>query len=98
MRWFKFDNNLVNDPLVQRLSGDKFKSLANMWCLVSSNGGVLPLASDLTFLMRPADGGEDHCPDRGVLRQGPARRHRRRSGALRAARLGVTAAGRRNGG
>lgn len=53
MRWFKFDNNLVNDPTLQRLSGEKFKTLINMWCLVSSNGGVLPPASDLTFMLRP---------------------------------------------
>ena len=53
MRWFKFHADLLNDPTLQRLPGDKFKTWINLLCITSKNDGVLPPLSDLTFLLRP---------------------------------------------
>jgi hypothetical protein len=53
MRWFKFHADLINDPTLQRLPGDKFKTWINLLCITSKNDGVLPPLTDLTFLLRP---------------------------------------------
>jgi hypothetical protein len=57
MRWFKFHADLINDPTLQRLPGDKFKTWINLLCITSKHDGVLPQLSDLAFLLRPI--GED---------------------------------------
>jgi hypothetical protein len=57
MRWFKFHADLINDPTLQRLPGDKFKTWINLLCITSKHDGVLPPLSDLAFLLRPI--GED---------------------------------------
>jgi hypothetical protein len=53
MRWFKFHADLLNDPTLQRLPGDKFKTWINLLCITSKNDGMLPPLTDLTFLLRP---------------------------------------------
>ena len=57
MRWFKFHADLINDPTLQRLPGDKFKTWINLLCITSKHDGVLPPLADLAFLLRPI--GED---------------------------------------
>jgi hypothetical protein len=57
MRWFKFHADLINDPTLQRLPGDKFKTWINLLCITSKHDGVLPPLTDLAFLLRPI--GED---------------------------------------
>lgn len=51
-RWFRFYNDAVNDPKVQRLSGELFKAWVNVLCLASKNGGKLPRLADLSFILR----------------------------------------------
>lgn len=51
-RWFRVYGELVNDPKVQRLSGDTFKALVNLWCLACENEGKLPSVSDISFALR----------------------------------------------
>jgi hypothetical protein len=51
-RWFRVDDALVDDPKVQRLSGDLVKALLNLWCLTSQNDGALPSMDDMAFKLR----------------------------------------------
>jgi DNA-binding transcriptional ArsR family regulator len=51
-RWFRVYDDLVDDPKVQRLSGEMVKSLLNLWCLASQNDGTLPAADDIAFKLR----------------------------------------------
>lgn len=51
-RWFRFYSDAVNDPKVQRLSGDTFKAWVNLLCLASRNNGVLPNEEDIAFALR----------------------------------------------
>lgn len=51
-RWFRFYNDAVNDPKVQRLSGELFKAWVNVLCLASKNEGKLPSLTDLAFILR----------------------------------------------
>ncbi len=51
-RWFRFYNNAVHDPKVQRLPGEKFKAWVNLLCIASENGGVLPDLRDLCHILR----------------------------------------------
>ena len=51
-RWFRVYGSLVDDPKVQRLPGDLVKSLLNLWCLASQNGGTLPPLEDIAFRLR----------------------------------------------
>lgn len=52
MRWFRFYDDVVNDPKVQSLPADLFKSWINILCVASKNGGVLPELSHLAFALR----------------------------------------------
>lgn len=54
-RWFRFYEDVVNDPKVQRLAGDTFKAWVNILCIASKNGGVLPPLADIAFALRLAD-------------------------------------------
>jgi hypothetical protein len=56
-RWFRFYDDTINDPTLQRLHGDKFKAWINLLCITSKHDGVLPSLTDLAFLLRPM--GED---------------------------------------
>jgi hypothetical protein len=49
--WFRFYNDAVIDPKVQRLSGDMFKMWVNILCLASKFGGALP-KDDLQYSLR----------------------------------------------
>jgi hypothetical protein len=54
-RWFRFYDDAVNDPKVQRLPGEKFKTWVNLLCLASKNDGVLPSLADIAFSLRLSD-------------------------------------------
>lgn len=51
-RWFRMYDELLDDPKVQRLSGDEFKAWVNLLCLASRNEGVLPSMDDIAFALR----------------------------------------------
>jgi len=51
-RWFRLYDDVLNDPKVQRLSGESFKFWINMLCIASKNGGVLPSIEDMAFALR----------------------------------------------
>jgi hypothetical protein len=49
--WFRFYNDAVVDPKVQRLSGDMFKAWVNILCLASKFDGALP-KDDIQYSLR----------------------------------------------
>ena len=51
-RWYRIYDDLVHDPKVQRLEPSLFKTLINLWCLTSANGGVLPPVDEIAFKLR----------------------------------------------
>jgi hypothetical protein len=52
-RWFRFYDEALNDPKVQRLAGETFKAWVNLLCLASkSEDGVLPPIADIAFALR----------------------------------------------
>ena len=51
-RWFRMYDELLDDPKVQRLSGDDFKAWVNILCLASRNEGALPPVQDIAFALR----------------------------------------------
>jgi hypothetical protein len=59
--WFRVYNDLINDPKIQRLSGDQVKFLLNLWCLASKHGGVLPPADEIAFALRVTRDVTDEC-------------------------------------
>lgn len=54
-RWFRFYDEVVNDPKVQRLPGEVFKAWVNLLCIASSNGGSLPPIPDVAFSLRKSE-------------------------------------------
>lgn len=50
-RWFRFYDDALNDPKVQKLPGDLFKFWVNLLCVASKFDGKLP-EDELAFLMR----------------------------------------------
>jgi hypothetical protein len=50
-RWFRFYDEALNDPKVQRLHGDTFKAWVNILCLSSKCGGAI-VRSDIAFHLR----------------------------------------------
>jgi hypothetical protein len=54
-RWFRFYDDAVNDPKVQRLPGERFKAWINLLCLASKNDGVLPALADISFSLRMSE-------------------------------------------
>lgn len=51
--WFRFYYKVVDDPKVQALSGDVFKTWANLLCIAGPRqGGALPGIADLAFRLR----------------------------------------------
>jgi len=52
MRWFRLYDDVLNDPKVQKLSGETFKLWINVLCIASKHGGVLPNLDDLAFELR----------------------------------------------
>src|SRR5574341_917443 len=55
MRWFRFYDDTLNNPKVQRLSGDLYKAWGNLLCLANKNGGNLPPIADIGFALRVAE-------------------------------------------
>lgn len=51
-RWFRMYDELLDDPKVQRLSGDDFKAWVNILCLASRHDGSLPSSDDIGFALR----------------------------------------------
>jgi hypothetical protein len=51
-RWFRFYDDALNDPKVQRLSPDLFKAWVNLLCLASRSGGELKSIADVAFSLR----------------------------------------------
>lgn len=52
MRWFRFYDDVLDDPKVQRLPPHLFKSWVNLLCLASKEGGNLPSDDDIAFKLR----------------------------------------------
>lgn len=52
MRWFRFYDEALEDPKVQRLSPQLFKTWVNLLCLSSKAGGKLPSDDDIAFKLR----------------------------------------------
>lgn len=50
--WFRFYNEVVDDPKVQRLAPPLFKSWVNFMCIASKHGGVLPEIQDIAYRLR----------------------------------------------
>lgn len=51
-RWFRFYDEVVDDPKVQRLPAALFKFWVNSMCLASKNGGDMPALVDMAFRLR----------------------------------------------
>lgn len=51
-RWFRFYDDVLDDPKVQRLPSELFKVWVNILCLASRNGGYLPPIGDIWFSLR----------------------------------------------
>lgn len=51
-RWFRLDDDVVNDPKVQSLPAELFRAWINMLCLASKHNGALPPAADIAFTIR----------------------------------------------
>jgi hypothetical protein len=53
MKWFRFYDDALNDPKVQKLPGDVFKTWVNLLCVASKNNGAIPSDMEsLTFILR----------------------------------------------
>lgn len=56
MRWFRFYDDALNDPKVQRLSSDLFRAWVNLLCIASKNGGEIPGEPEtLAFLLHTTE-------------------------------------------
>lgn len=51
-RWFRLDDDVVNDPKVQNLPDALFRAWINILCIASKNEGVLPPLRDVAFILR----------------------------------------------
>ena len=49
--WFRFHKDAVNNPKVQKLSGDDFKGWVNVLCIANDDGSI-PTIEDVSFLLR----------------------------------------------
>lgn len=52
MAWLRLYDELLDDPKVQRLSGDDFKAWINLLCLARRHDGFLPDEEAITFALR----------------------------------------------
>ena len=71
MTWFRFHDTALDNPKVQRLPADLFKSWVNLLCVASQNGGNLPDIEDIAFRLRvPAQAAQlivDQLTERGLI-------------------------------
>ncbi|WP_370309278.1 hypothetical protein [Sphingobium abikonense] len=51
-QWFRMYAEVLDDPKVQRLSGDEFKAWVNILCLTAKHDGRLPSIEDIGFALR----------------------------------------------
>jgi len=51
-RWFRLYDEVLDDPKVQKLSPEHFKTWINLLCLASKNDGILPDAESVSFALR----------------------------------------------
>lgn len=51
-KWFRFYNEVIDDPKVQRLSPSLFRTWVNLLCVASDGSGKLPSIDDLAFKLR----------------------------------------------
>lgn len=51
-RWFRFYDDVINDPKVLKLSDSAFRGWVSVLCVTSKCGGKLPSAKDLAFYLR----------------------------------------------
>lgn len=51
-RWFRFYDEALNDPKVQMLPADDFKSWVNLLCLASQNDGKIKDIQSVAFALR----------------------------------------------
>lgn len=51
-RWFRLYDEILDDPKVQKLSADDFRTWINLLCLASRNQGRLPALEDIAFALR----------------------------------------------
>lgn len=51
-RWFRFYDEALDNPKVQRLAPHLFKTWVNLLCLASKDGGKLPSNDDIAFRLR----------------------------------------------
>jgi hypothetical protein len=51
MRWFRFYDDVLNDPKVQQLPCEMFKAWVNILCIASKHGGTIP-ECNVSFLLR----------------------------------------------
>jgi hypothetical protein len=54
-RWFRMYDEVLDDPKVQRLTGEDFKAWVNILCLASRHDGALPSVEDIAFALRLND-------------------------------------------
>lgn len=62
--WFRLYADLLNDPKVQNLDGDLFKSWINILCIASANEGILPPIDDIAFALRMDKNGAETVVER----------------------------------
>lgn len=53
--WFRFYDEVLDDPKVQKLPAETFKAWVNMMCLANRNGGKIPCLADVSFAFRITD-------------------------------------------
>ncbi len=56
-QWFRMYAEVLNDPKVQKLPDDLFKSWINILCLSCMNDGFLPEIKDIAFALRTDNNG-----------------------------------------
>lgn len=54
-RWFRFYDDALDHPKVQRLPADLFKFWVNLLCLASRNNGRIPPVEDVAFSLRVSE-------------------------------------------
>jgi hypothetical protein len=52
MQWFRFYNEALDDPKIQKLDGETFKAWINLLCLCARNDGLPHSVNDIAFALR----------------------------------------------
>lgn len=51
-KWFRFYNDILNDPKIAKLDDHTFRGWVNILCVASKNDGKLPEISEIAFHLR----------------------------------------------